>query len=134
MSLIKLLRFKLFNDERGSLIALESCKEIPFTISRVYYMFGAGAGVSRGYHAHKELQQVAICVQGSCKFLMDNGKDKEEAILADASIGILIDKMVWHEMHNFSEDCILMVVASDTYKESDYIRNYDDFIELINSK
>lgn len=134
MSIINLITFKPLGDERGSLIALEENKAIPFNIKRVYYMFDLDKDIPRGFHAHKELQQVAICVQGNCKFVMDDGSCKEEIVITNNATGILIDKMVWHEMHEFSKDCILMVVASDIYDENDYIRNYEDFIELAGGK
>ena len=132
MSLINIIDFKSLGDERGGLVALEANKDIPFDIKRVYYMSGTDAGVARGFHAHKELRQVAVCVTGQCKFIMDDGSDKQEIIMDSPAKGIVIDKMQWHEMHDFSEDCVLLVLASDHYDESDYIRNYSDFIEVVN--
>ncbi len=131
MSLIKTIEFDLLGDERGSLISLEENKNIPFEIKRVYYIFGTEQGVARGFHAHKELVQVAICVKGSCSFLMDNGNRKETVNLDSPSIGLVIDVMQWHEIHDFSEDCVLMVLASDYYDEADYIRDYDAFKKVM---
>lgn len=128
MSLINLIEFKTLGDDRGSLISLEQNKNIPFEIKRIYYIFGTKKNVSRGFHAHKELRQLAICVKGSCRFIMDNGTHKEEIILDTPDKGLMIDAMQWHEMHDFSDDCIIIVLASDFYDESDYIRNYDDFM------
>ncbi|TDB60650.1 sugar 3,4-ketoisomerase [Photorhabdus khanii] len=128
MSLIKLIDFKILGDERGQLISLEGNKNIPFEIKRVYYIFGTKSDVARGFHAHKKLKQIAICISGNCRFILDNGKKREEIILDTSHIGILIDPMAWHEMHDFSEDCILMVLADDIYDESDYIRDYKDFL------
>lgn len=127
MTLIKLIKFNVLGDERGSLVSLEQSKNIPFEVKRVYYIFGTKEGVSRGYHAHKNLEQVAICVKGSCRFLLDDGKNKEEIVLDDPSIGLYISNVTWREMHDFSEDCVLIVLASELYDESDYIRNYQDF-------
>ncbi|ATP10363.1 dTDP-6-deoxy-3,4-keto-hexulose isomerase [Aeromonas salmonicida] len=134
MSVIKLIDFPILGDERGSLIALEGNKNIPFEIKRVYYIYGTQDGVARGFHAHKELQQIAICLNGSCRFVMDNGVDKSEVILDSPSQGLLIDVMQWHEMYDFSAGCVLLVLASDLYEEKDYIRNYDDFCGLILTK
>lgn len=128
MSVIKLIDFPMLGDERGSLVALEGNKNIPFDIKRVYYIYGTQEGVSRGFHAHKELKQVAICLNGRCRFVMDDGVDKSEVILDSPSQGLLIDVMQWHEMHDFSKDCVLMVLADQVYDESDYIRDYGDFL------
>ncbi|HHQ4668753.1 TPA: sugar 3,4-ketoisomerase [Aeromonas veronii] len=130
MSLITLIDLPVLGDERGSLVALEGNKNIPFEIKRVYYIYGTQKGVARGFHAHKELKQVAICLSGSCRFVMDDGVKKNEFILNSPSQGLLIDVMQWHEMYDFSEDCILLVLASDFYDEADYIRNYDSFMKL----
>lgn len=127
MKLVNTIEFKKLGDDRGSLVSLEQNKNIPFEIKRIYYIFGTKDGVSRGFHAHKELRQLAICVRGSCRFVMDDGKNKEEIILNCPHTGLLIEPMQWHEMYDFSEDCIVVVLANDHYNESDYIRNYSDF-------
>jgi dTDP-4-dehydrorhamnose 3,5-epimerase-like enzyme len=130
MSLIKFLEIKTLGDERGHLIALENNKSVPFAIKRVYYLTDTQPGVPRGFHAHKELTQVAVCVSGRCLMKMDNGQITEEVWLDSPDKAIVIDKMIWHEMHEFSADCVLLVLASDFYDEQDYIRNYDAFLEL----
>lgn len=131
MSLLNFYDFNVLGDSRGALVSIEAERSIPFEIKRVYYIFGTQKGVARGFHAHKELQQVAVCLSGSCKFLMNDGTHKEETVLDSNSQGLLIDVMQWHEMYDFSEDCILMVLASDHYDESDYIRSYDEFLREI---
>lgn len=132
MSLITLIDLNSLGDERGELVVIENLKNIPFEIKRVYYVFNTELGVARGFHAHKKLKQIAICVSGSCKFIMDDGKNKESIILNTPKKGLLIDKMQWHEMHDFSENCVLLVLASDIYDESDYIRDYSDFVQMVN--
>jgi len=132
MSLIKLINFKVLGDDRGGLVSLESPINIPFKINRTYYIYGTKQGVSRGFHAHKELQQVAICISGSCRFLLDDGITQSEVTLSDPAQGLFIDKMQWREMHDFSEDCVLLVLASHIYDEADYIREYDHFIGELN--
>lgn len=132
MSLINSIQFDVLGDERGSLVSLEENKNIPFEIKRVYYIFGAAKDIARGFHAHKELIQVAICIKGSCSILIDDGKCKETIVLDNPSSGLIIDIMQWHEMRGFSEDCVLMVIASDYYDEADYIRNYNDFLKVVN--
>ena len=133
MSLIKTINFKPLGDERGSLVALEGNKSVPFDIKRVYYIFGTKEGVSRGFHAHRNLKQVAVCVTGSCRFVLDNGKQREEVVLDKSTIGLLINDLTWREMYDFSPDCVLMVLASEYYDESDYIRDYQEFLKAVNN-
>lgn len=121
----------MHGDERGLLVAIEENRHIPFNIKRVYYMYDTQEKVRRGYHAHKKTTQVAIVLKGSCKFLFDDGCTKQDISLDNPAIGLLIEPLMWHEMYDFSDDCILMVLADDFYDESDYIRNYDDFVKLV---
>ncbi|MGL4711441.1 MAG: sugar 3,4-ketoisomerase [Shewanella sp.] len=110
------------------MVALEEGRNIPFPVKRVYYLFNTKEGVRRGYHAHKTLKQVAIAVRGSCRFVLDDGKEKVEVLLDNPAKGLLIESFMWREMYDFSDDCVLMVLADQLYDESDYIRDYDDFI------
>lgn len=127
MSLIKLIHFQCMGDDRGKLIALENLKNIPFTIKRVYYIFDTQQDVIRGLHAHKNLKQVAIALKGSCTFVLNDGKQREEVLLDSPHQGLLIDSCIWREMHNFSSDCVLLVLASELYDETDYIRDFAAF-------
>ncbi|ELY2909004.1 WxcM-like domain-containing protein [Cronobacter dublinensis] len=127
---IQIIPLQKHGDARGSLIALEEQKNVPFSIKRVYYMFDTQQGVRRGFHAHKQLMQLAVAVRGSCKFLLDDGVSQEVIGLDDPSQGLLIEKMVWHEMFDYSDDCVLMVLADDLYDESDYIRDYSLFKKI----
>lgn len=133
VSLINWIKFQSLGDERGSLVALEIGKEraVPFEIKRVYYIYRTSSGVSRGFHAHRNLKQVAICVAGQCRMLLDDGQFREETWMCNPTQGLLIDSMVWREMHDFSDDCVLLVLASEHYDEADYIRSYTDFIEQV---
>lgn len=131
MTSYKLVDFKTLGDERGSLIAIEEGYNTPFDIQRVYYIFDTKKGVIRGYHAHINLKQIAIAVKGSCKFILDDGKSREEVILDNPNQGLLIEGLIWREMHDFSEDCVLLVLASEHYDESDYIRDYQKFIDKV---
>lgn len=119
--------FKLNSDDRGSLVAIEELQDIPFQIKRIYYIFATREDVRRGLHAHKQLQQVLICVHGTCKILLDDGRDQLNIILNDPARGLFVDKMIWREMYDFSADAVLLVLASEHYCEEDYIRNYDEF-------
>ena len=113
-------------DARGTLIVLETGKEVPFLIRRSYFIYDV-KGASRGFHAHKKLEQVCVCVNGSCTLRLDDGKHVTEYKMDDPSKAVYIGPMVWREIHDFTEDCIFMVYASDVYDESDYIHYYEDF-------
>jgi len=134
MSMVQWIDFQSLGDERGSLVAVEIGMEkaVPFDIKRVYYIYHTAGGVSRGYHAHKKLKQVAICLAGKCRMVLDDGNSREEVWLDSPTKGLVIEDMVWREMHDFSQDCVLLVLASEHYDESDYIRSYEDFIKQVN--
>jgi dTDP-4-dehydrorhamnose 3,5-epimerase-like enzyme len=127
---IKLIQLQKHGDERGSLVALEDQKNVPFQIRRVYYLFGTGAGVRRGFHAHRQLNQLAIVVRGSCRFHLDDGRERIDLLVDNPAQGLLLPPMLWHEMYDFSEDCVLMVLADAHYDESDYVRSHNEFLEL----
>ena len=128
MQVVKYM-FQPHGDDRGQLISLEEFKDIPFDIKRVYYMYDTAEGVVRGKHAHKSLQQILICISGSCKILLDNGTEKKVVMLEKPYEGLYVTNSMWREMFDFSPNAVLMVLASEVYDESDYIRNYDEFLE-----
>lgn len=130
MQILKYM-FQQHGDDRGQLVSLEEMKDIPFEIKRVYYMYDTGPGVRRGGHAHKTLQQILICIHGSCKILLDNGQEKKIIYLEKPYEGLFINHNMWREMYDFTEDTVLMVLASEFYNEEDYIRNYDEFLKYI---
>jgi len=131
MASYKLVDFKTLGDERGSLIAIEEGYNAPFDIKRVYYIFDTQKGVERGFHAHINLKQICIVVKGSCTFIIDNAKTREEITLNNPNQGLFIEGLIWREMKDFSKDCVLVVLASEHYDESDYIRDYDDFLKEV---
>lgn len=133
MQIVK-YQFQQHGDERGQLVALEEFNDIPFEIKRVYYMYDTGEGIIRGHHAHKSLQQILICIHGSCKVLLDNGKEKKVVFLEKPYEGLYVSNDMWREMYDFSSNAVLMCLASDIYREEDYIRNYDEFIKCVSSK
>lgn len=128
-----LVDFKTLGDDRGSLIAIEEGYNAPFQIKRVYYIFDTKAGVERGFHAHINLEQIAIVVKGSCTFVLDDGTKREDIELTSPNHGLHIKGLIWREMKDFSPDCVLVVLASEHYDESDYIRDYDKFLEVVKS-
>lgn len=130
MQVIKYM-FQPHGDERGMLIALEEFNDIPFRIKRVYYMYDTGRGVVRGHHAHKSLEQILVCIHGTCKIRLDNGRERKVVNLEKPYEGLYVGSNIWREMYDFSEDAVLMVLASEVYNEADYIRDYDEFLKLV---
>ena len=94
-------------------------------------MYDTKEGVRRGFHAHKSLEQILICIHGSCKVLLDNGTEKKIVSLEKPYEGLYIANNMWREMYDFSEDAVLMVLASEYYKEEDYIRDYNEFLRMV---
>jgi dTDP-4-dehydrorhamnose 3,5-epimerase-like enzyme len=125
--LAKFIEFERRGDELGWLIALEAERNIPFPIRRAYYIFGTLPGVRRGRHAHRRLRQVLVCLTGRCTVLLDDGKTVEEVTMAGNERGLVVEPMIWHEMYDFSAECVLLVLADAWYDESDYIRDYGAF-------
>jgi len=132
-SLIETINLQVIHDDCVMCVA-EHPKQIPFPIKRVYYMVQSSPDLPRGYHTHKELDQVFFCIQGSMRMVLDDGKNREEVVLNQPNIGIRLKPMVWHEMHDIKEDTIMLIFASDVYKESDYIRTLKEFMEVVNAK
>lgn len=132
MNNIKLIELISHGDNRGSLIALEKEHNVPFDIKRVYYIYDTKRGVPRGFHAHEDLEQMLICVSGSCKIKVDNGRQSETYELNTPEQALYIGKMIWREMFDFSQGCVLMVIASQYYNPKEYIRDYNKFLEMIN--
>jgi dTDP-4-dehydrorhamnose 3,5-epimerase-like enzyme len=129
----QIINFKPLGDERGSLIAIEAEKSVPFPVRRVYYIFATKKGVERGFHAHKALNQVAVAVTGSCEMVLDDGERKTTVLLDSAEKGVLIGPGMWRVMRNFTPDCVLLVLADQHYDEADYIRDYDEFVQTVKS-
>ena len=126
----RLIPLAVRGDARGSLVAIENHHDIPFAIARVYYVYATKPGVTRGLHAHRALHQMAVAVSGSCTMLLDDGAQRMTVRLDDPAVGLTLPPMVWHEMSDFSADCVLMVLADAAYDESDYIRDYGEFLAL----
>jgi hypothetical protein len=128
--IVKLKFFKDFPD--GNLFIAEARKNIPFKIKRVYFINGfANEKAVRGKHAHKKLNQAIFCLNGSFDLSLDDGKRKQKIRLKDPSVGIILKPMLWHTMSGFSKDCVILVLADEWYKESDYIRDYQKFKKML---
>jgi dTDP-4-dehydrorhamnose 3,5-epimerase-like enzyme len=118
-----------FRRNDGSLFALEGGRSFPFEIRRVYYITDLREpNAVRGMHAHRQLEQAIFCLSGSCNLQLDDGNNQQTILMDNPEIGVFLGKMLWHSMTNFSSDCLLLVIASNYYEESDYIRDYSDFI------
>lgn len=129
--LYELINFDARGDLNGKLVALEGNRNISFEIKRVYYIYDTLPEVVRGKHAHRFLEQVIICIAGSCDFKLDNGAEKATIHLNSPSQGLYLKHNVWREFTNFSADCVVMVLASQYYDEADYIKDYDEFLSAI---
>lgn len=117
------------HNRAGNLTALENNKNIPFEVKRVYYLYDVPGGEDRGGHAHLELQQFIVAVSGAFDVLLDDGMNKKIIHLDRPYIGLHIVPGIWRELLNFSSGAICLVLASSKYSETDYLRNYDDFIK-----
>ena len=121
---------QVVDESDGILSIAEGNRSIPFDIKRVFYIYGlSDPKALRGHHAHKELEQALFCLNGSCKIMLTDGENKQYFFLKDPNQGIYVGPNVWLQLFEFSGDCIILVFASDYFKESDYIRDYDDFIK-----
>ena len=125
------IEFKDLGDERGKLVVIEGNDSIPFEIKRVFYIYGSDATVVRGQHANRESEFVLINVAGTSKVRITDGKEEFIVELNRPMMGVYIPKMVWKDMYDFSEDSVLLVLASTHYDGSEYIRNYDDYIKEV---
>lgn len=128
---IRILEFKDFGDERGNLVVVEGGQDIPFDLKRVFYMYGSDSEVVRGQHANRETEFVLINVGGTSKVKVDNGYESMVVELNRPRMGIYIPTMVWKDMYDFSEDSILLVLASEHYDGKEYIRDYKTFIKEV---
>lgn len=129
MSGYRLLELDERGDERGNLVIAEGAIDIPFEIKRVFYIYGSDATVVRGKHANRESEFVLINVGGSSKVMVDDGKTKEVILLDKPRMGLYLPSMLWKEMYDFSPDSILLVLASEHYDETEYIRDYNQFLK-----
>ena len=127
----KLIDMKVFGDSRGKLISLEGNRNVPFEIKRVYWIYDTLPNENRGFHAHKDMEQIIVAMDGACQFVLDDGKTREKVWLNRPDQGLYIGKNMWREMKHFSYGCKLMVLASDYYDEKEYIRDYNEFLKEV---
>lgn len=123
--------FEEFGDERGNLVVVEEMQDIPFDIKRVFYMYGTDSTMVRGMHANKKSKFVLINVAGKSKVKVTDGKNVEIIELSKPRMGLYLDTFLWKEMYDFSEDSVLLAIASEHYDASEYIRDYNEYLEII---
>ena len=127
-----MLEFSQKGDERGHLVIVEGMEDIPFEIKRIFYIYGSDKDVVRGKHANRESEFVLINVAGTSKVKVMDGKGNETIYsLNRPHTGIYLPKMIWKEMYDFSEDSVLLCLASTHYDSNEYIRDYDEFVKII---
>ncbi len=125
----KIIEFTDLGDERGNLVVIEGDgMDIPFDIKRVFYIYGSDSEVIRGQHANRETEFLLVNVSGTSKVKVDNGTESEIILLNRPRMGLYLSPMVWKDMYDFSEDSVLLVLASRHYDASEYIRNYSDYL------
>ena len=126
----EMIELPVMRDKRdGCLSVAENLRNIPFDIKRVYYIYNLDdRNAIRGVHAHRKLEQVLFCINGSCQMELDDGANRQNIVLDKPNVGVYIGIELWHIMKSFSKHCILLVLASDFFDESDYIRDYSQFL------
>jgi len=123
-----MISFKRFGGDLGALTPIEEMGDVPFDIRRIYYINQVPSDVTRGFHSHRALEQVLLCVNGSVKIRIKTPFEEEIVELCDDAKGLFIGHMVWREMFDFSPGAVLLVLASEHYTEEDYIRDYEDYL------
>lgn len=132
---VRILEFPQKGDERGHLVIVEGMKDIPFDIKRIFYIYGSDATVVRGQHANRKSEFVLINVAGTSKVKVKDGKGNEAVFsLNRPHTGIYLPQMVWKDMYDFSEDSVLLCLASEHYDAEEYIRDYDEFVRIMNEE
>lgn len=127
----KVLEFSEFGDERGNLVVIEEKQDIPFKIKRVFYMYGTDSTMVRGSHANRKTEFVLINISGEAKIKLDDGFSRTIVELNKPRMGIYVPPMLWKDMYDFSENSVLLVLASEHYDDSEYIRDYDEYLNEI---
>lgn len=130
---VEIIELPKMSDRRGNLSVVEQYRHIPFEIKRLFWIYGVPEGEGRAAHAHKEQTQFIIPISGNFDIEFDNGKVKERLHVNEPNQGILIFPGIWISLENFSKDAVCLVVAPEVYEEGDYMREYDEFLEWINS-
>ena len=126
----RIVNLRKISDPKGNLTPIEGSIDVPFDIRRVYYTYDIPGGESRGGHAHRRIQEFVVAASGSFEVSLFDGTDRESYYLNRSYYGLLIPELVWRELTNFSSGSVCLVLASDHYEESEYVRDYEEFKEL----
>ena len=126
----KIINIADFGDERGKLVVVEGGQTVPFDIKRIFYIYGSDATVARGEHANRESEFVLINVAGTSKVRITDGKEELIVELNKPMMGVYIPKKIWKDMYDFSADSVLLVLASTHYDGKEYIRSYDQYLQM----
>lgn len=127
----QLIDLPRISDPRGNLTFIEGGRHVPFEIRRVYYLYDVPGGADRGGHAHKEMQQLIIAMSGSFDVILDDGRQKQRYHLNRSYYGLYVCPMIWRELDNFSSGSVCLALASNRYDESDYYRDYQEFLRAV---
>lgn len=131
----QMIEFPQKGDERGHLVIVEGMKDVPFEIKRIFYIYGSDSDVVRGQHANKKSKFLLINIVGTSKIRVKDGKGNEAVFsLNRPHTGIYLPQMVWKDMYDFSEDSVLLCLASEHYDAGEYIRNYEEFVNLVTNE
>lgn len=130
----KIIELPKIEDRRGNLTFIEGQEHVPFDIRRVYYLYDVPGGAERGGHAHKDLHQLIVAMSGSFDVILDDGRERRRFHLNRSYYGLYICPMIWRELDNFSSGSVCMALASNLYSESDYYRNYEQYLEDLESQ
>lgn len=128
-----IIMFSDLGDERGKLIVIEGAQAIPFEIKRVFYIYDSDSTVIRGQHANRESEFVLVNVAGQSKVRITDGREEFIVELNKPMMGVYIPKMIWKDMYDFSPDSVLLVLASTHYDGKEYIRDYNEYLQIMNS-
>jgi len=129
-SIVNLIDIPAIGDESGYLSVINSNTNIPFDIRRIFYIYRTQKDIVRGRHAHYKVRMVLITVSGNCRISLDNARTKETVHLGSLNTGLLLEPYIWREMFDFSEDCVLLALASELYDKTDYIYDYNKFLDI----
>jgi hypothetical protein len=127
----RIIELPKITDPRGNLSIIEECRQIPFDIKRVYWVYDVPGGESRGGHAHKHLKQFVVALSGSFTVTLDDGRERKTVLLNHPWQGLLIDVNTWRTLDDFSSGAVCMVLASEHYEEGDYIYDYNEFLKYV---
>lgn len=130
----RIIELSGFDDHRGSLVVGELNKQLPFSAERFFFVSHVPEGEPRGIHAHKQCHQFLVCVAGSVKAMVDDGETRMVVTLDRPTLGLHMPPMTWGAQYDYSEDAVLLVLASHVYDPDDYIHEYEEFLELIGKK